>query len=138
MRFAYVTANYESYLRDFYATNALLALEPLATQEQALAYDSFGWNGCWAGPMSRLGYEARDFYFDNRLLDRAWRREQGGAGPESSTAIALQRLADFAPDVVFFDHGDAALLRALKEWPKPPLVIGWEGGGLDRPQCWPD
>jgi len=138
MRFAYVGANYASYLRGFYAAHPLLALEPLAVQERALAHDSFGWNGCWAEPMAAQGYEAREFYFDNLLLDKAWAREQKGGAPRGASAIALARLTEFAPEVVFYDHGDAALLRAMKQWDRPPLVIGWEGGGLSRQACWPD
>lgn len=136
MRFAYVSANYASYLRGFYAEHALLALEPFAAQEEALRRDSFGWNGCWAGPMQKLGYEAREFYLDNPLLDRAWEREHGESAGGAS--VGLRRLRDFAPEVVFYDHSDPAPLRALKEAADPPLVIGWEGGGMSRQACWPD
>ena len=123
MRFAYVGANYASYLRSLYARHPLLALEPFLVQEQTLYRDSFGWNGCWAEPMAAQGYEAREFYLDNPLLDKAWHRQQGDQAPRDSFAIALARLTAFAPDVVFYDHGDAALLRTLKERPNAPLVI---------------
>ncbi|HEY4372686.1 MAG TPA: glycosyltransferase [Burkholderiales bacterium] len=134
MRFAYVGASYVSYLRSFYAARPLLALEPFVVQEDALRLDRFGWNGAWTTPMAELGYEAREFHAGNPYLDQAWRREHGGA----DAPAVLAQLDAFDPEVILYDHGDAELLRALKAAARPPLVIGWEGGGLSRQACWPD
>ena len=138
MRFAYVGAGYPSYLEAFYAARPLLALAPVAEQEQALYSDGFSWNGCWADALLERGYETRDFYLGVTPLDRAWHRENPNASISTdSGAIALLRLRQYRPDVVLYDHNDAQLLRELTTGPDAPIVIGWEGGGLSRQACWP-
>jgi len=140
MRFAYVSSAYTQYVRAFYAKRPSLASAPFLIQEQALIADCFGWFGSWPDAMRPLGYEARDFIVGVAPLERAWLSENRAGRAQdvlNSAAIGVERLVQFQPEVIFFDHHDPDFLQALKERLGSIVTIGWEGSALGRQALWP-
>lgn len=141
MKIARVTTAYPSYLRQFYTARRGLEQRSFAEQQAALNGDFFGWVDSWAHATAPLGHEMIDVILNAISLQRAWAREQ-----RLSTAtrtwladVCVEQLKRFRPEVLWYDHTDAALLRRLRDAvPSIRLVLGWAGSAVPVTEVWRD
>jgi spore maturation protein CgeB len=138
LRLARLHTAYPDYLASFYAARPVLLRAGFAEQKAALDLDAFGWGDAWAAALAPLGYEVLEICANAEPLQRAWAREHAphlaGGGLE---AIALAQLRDFAPEVLWFDHHDEALLDAVRvEVPSLRRALGWVGAHVPAARTW--
>ena len=144
MRLLRVTTFYESYLRAFYAARPGLARAPYDEQRARLDHDAFGWADFWGHALAKLGYETLDIALNAADLLRAWGREHPPEGTparadvaDPAPAIALRMARWFRPDVLWYDHDDAAFLGAIRaEVPSVKGVLGWTGSAVGGTAAW--
>jgi spore maturation protein CgeB len=139
MKLLYIADLYPAYVRDFYGRRPALELEGYAHQRRCLEEHGFAWNGAWAPALAPLGYEVAEIYPNAWPLQRtwAWEHERGLLPNDDMRGIAVAQARAFAPDVVFFDQYDEALLEALRAAvPGIRLVVGWVGGTLPPSDIW--
>jgi spore maturation protein CgeB len=133
LKLLYLTPPYPAYVRSFYAARPDLAAAPYGKQLAAFDHHAFAWIGAWPDALAPLGVEVRQVLSNVPPLQRAWAAERNpalAAGPDLD-AIAVAQAADYAPDVLFFDHVDGTLLRRIRQAvPGLRLCIGWVGGTI--------
>ena len=131
MRLLYLTSLYSAYVRSFYAARPGLASASYDEQMAAFDQHAFAWVGAWPGALAPHGVEVREVLCNVPPLQRAWAapRNAALAAGADLDAIAVAQVAEYAPDVLFVDHADGALLRRIKQAaPALRLTIGWVGG----------
>jgi hypothetical protein len=138
MRLAFLTTLYPAYLRQLYARHPGLGQRPWAEQRSTLDHDAFGWVGVWPRALAPLGYEVMEVFLNAQSLGRAWLHEQSGAqsgtGPEE---IAVAQVRSFAPEVLWYEHDDEALLARLRAAvPSIRMVLGWTGSWVPEGRTW--
>lgn len=138
MRLLRVTTLYPEYLDAFYAARPGLDREPYDVQRARLDEDFFGWADSWPRALAPLGWEMRQIAINATPLQRAWaaarlpRRASRAPG-----AIAVAQAREFRPDLLWYDHDDATLLRAIREAaPSIRGVAGWTGSAIGRRDAW--
>ncbi len=138
MRLARLHGAYPLYLRQFYAARAGLERAGFAEQKRALDHDAFGWGDAWVPALAPFGYEVLELCVNAAPLQRAWAREHAPALARGSPeAIAIAQLRAFAPEVLWFDHHDEALLAVIRsELPSVRRVLGWVGSHLPAARAW--
>ncbi|HLQ67205.1 MAG TPA: glycosyltransferase [Candidatus Limnocylindrales bacterium] len=138
MRLLRITTLYPSYIDAFYRGQPGLAREPYAVQRSRLDEDFFGWADSWSFALAPLGWETQDVAMNAAPLQRAWAREHGAKVFASGERIAIEQAREFRPDLLWYDHDDAALLQAIRERvPGLRGVLGWTGSALGRTGAWP-
>lgn len=134
MKFLYCTAVYPGYVSYLYGRNPLLELASYDEQLTRIDSDAFGWLGAWRPAMTPYGYEVHEIISNLAPLQRTWVWEnaRGRIDPDNQVAIAVAQAKRIAPEVLFVDHHDEELIRALREaLPSLRLTIGWIGGTID-------
>jgi hypothetical protein len=139
MKLLYVSAIYPGALATLEAERRGREAEPFEAQCAALERQAFGWAGAWGPALAPLGWEVLEAWLNAAPLQNAGARERGlppGLGPGD---IAVEQARAFAPDVMWFDHHDHALLARLNAaTPGVLAVIGWAGSALTASPCWRD
>jgi hypothetical protein len=136
VKLLYLTTAYAAFARQFYAPDSGRADAGFAAQRAALEAEGYGWAGAWGPALAPHGIEVCEVWLNLEPMQRAWSREHGGPGPASALAdLAVARARAFAPDVLWYDHGDEALLSRLRDaCPSIRTALGWVGSALpDRP-----
>jgi spore maturation protein CgeB len=138
MRLLRVTTLYPEYLAAFYAARPGLDREPYDVQRARLDEDFFGWADSWKRALEPLGWETRDLAINAGPLQRAWAAEHLARGASRAPgAIAVEQARAFRPDVLWYDHDDAVLLRAIREAASGIRgVAGWVGSAIGRREAW--
>src|SRR5688572_2099342 len=136
MRLLRITTLYPEYIDAFYRGRPGLEREPYAVQRSRLDEDFFGWADSWGRALVPFGWETQDVAMNALPLQRAWAREYGGSG--SGEQIAMEQARRFQPDVLWYDHDEPALLRAIRDRvPSLRAVLGYTGSALGRTDAWP-
>jgi len=133
MKLAYVTTNYDLYVKKFYEKNINLVQASYQEQKKALDFDLFGWADVWTSTLEPLGYQVQEIRANVQPLQFAWAREHGIKEVRQSWIldIPIAQICTFQPDVLFLD--DYSLFS--KQWieflrdrcPSIRLVMGWCG-----------
>ncbi len=138
MKLAYLTTVYPAYLEQLYARHPGLERRPWAEQHQAIDADVYGWLGVWPRALAPLGYEVFEVLLNAPPLLRAW-----GAGRDLDPGvrledIAIEQVRAFAPEVLWYDHADDALLERLRAAaPSIRRVLGWVGSWVPEGSSYP-
>ncbi|OAI52045.1 hypothetical protein AYO46_06650 [Betaproteobacteria bacterium SCGC AG-212-J23] len=140
MKLAHLTSVYPAYAERFYAARPGLAAGSFSEQREALFYDAFAWADAWKAALQPLGYEVEELISNVAPMQRAWEQEHLSPAPERDLdAIAVEQVRRFRPDVLWFDHHDARLLRRIREQvPAIRLVLGWTGSAMPRENAYAD
>jgi hypothetical protein len=137
MRLLRVTTLYPEYLDAFCAARPALDREPYAVQRARLDEDFFGWADSWGKALAPLGWETLDVALNATALQRAWAAEHLPRGaPSAPGAIAVEQARAFRPDILWYDHDDAALLQAIRGAAPVRGVAGWTGSAIGRTEAW--
>ncbi len=139
MKLLKITSLYPEYARRFYADRPGLSACGHAEQKTALDYDAFGWADYWTHALRPLGYDVADVVTNAESLQRAWAREHVGrrAGSVGLSEIAVMQVKAFRPEILWFDHTDARLLRAIRrEVASIRVVVGWTGSAIPETGAW--
>lgn len=131
MRLLYCTVAYPAYVRQFYGVNPLLELECFEDQLVRLDEHAFAWIGAWKKALAPYGYEVYELLSNVMPLQRtwAWQYDHSLLTSEDPVQIAVEQAKRIRPDILFVDHLDEGLLRAIKEAvPSLRLALGWIGG----------
>ncbi|MFY9314116.1 MAG: glycosyltransferase [Burkholderiales bacterium] len=131
MKLLYLTPLYPAYIRSFYEARPDLATASYGEQMAAFDQHAFAWVGAWPGALAPHGVEVREILCNVPALQRAWAAERNAALAAGADldAITVAQVAEYGPDVLFFDHADGALLRRIRQAaPGLRLTIGWVGG----------
>jgi spore maturation protein CgeB len=133
MKLLYLVPLYPAYVRSFYEARPELASAPYGEQLAEFDRHAFAWVGAWPSALAPYGVEVQEILCNVPPLQRAW-AAQGNpvlAAGEDLQAITVAQVIDYAPDVLFFDHDDAALLRRIRQAvPGLRLAVGWVGGTI--------
>lgn len=132
MRFLFLYSAYPAYLRQFYRARTGLEGAPYAEQREAFRADAFGWADFWTHYLSPLGIQADECLVNALPAQAAWAREHGIRTPRDPVRdVAAARVAEYAPDVVFFDDYTTfseAWVRELRaRVPSIRLIVAWCG-----------
>jgi spore maturation protein CgeB len=137
MRLLFLTTLYPAYLRQIYDRTPGLDRRPFAEQREAIDRDCFGWVGVWPRALAPLGYQVEETYLDAEVSQRAWQREHGGPVGGNLADIAVAQARAFAPEVLWYDHDDDALLARLREEVSSiRRVLGWVGSWFPAGRSW--
>lgn len=135
MKFLYISSSYPEYLNDFYKHRPGLATQSYQEQKNALLYDSFAWSDSWTYALSQLGFETEEIIYNIAPMQFAWSKEHL---PEKShspalESIAIEQVKKNAPDIIFFDDHNEALLKEIRsQCPSIKLVLVWTGSAIPR------
>jgi len=138
VKVAYVSRAYPGVVEAFYAARAGLAGEPSHTQCAAFEEFAFGWAGAWGPALAPFGHTLREFWLDLEPQHLAWAREHGRPhGAETTEALLIDQVREFAPDVLWLDYPDPSLLRRLRAaCASLAAAIGWVGSALPEGPLW--
>jgi spore maturation protein CgeB len=130
---------YPVYKKQFYERRPGLEDKTCAQQEEALFYDAFGWADFWKEALEPLGYEVEEVVANAEPVQRAWAKERGleHLGKDWLHQIAVKRIEDFQPDILFIND----YLTFNRSWiegmrsrcPSIRLVLGWCGAPFPDP-----
>jgi len=138
MRLLRLTTLYDSYLRAFDAARNGRPAESYEVERDRLLEDAFGWADFWGHALAPLGYETLEVAMNASTVQQAWAAEHLPPGAAATDAsIVLHQAKWFRPDVLWYDHHDAALLRAIRsEVPSVKGVVGWSGSAVGGAEAW--
>jgi len=137
MRLLRVTTHYPEYLHHFYRARPGLDREPYAVQRARLDEDFFGWADSWGRALAPLGWETLEVALNADSIQRAWARENLH-GSRSRNEIVVEQSRAFRPDIVWYDHHEAELLRRIREAaPTIRGVAGYSGSAVSSTEAWP-
>jgi hypothetical protein len=129
MRLAKITTFYPAYLNEFYKRHSALQRKSFEAQNAALNHDAFAWFDVWSHALAPLGYDVLEVTANAAPLQLRWAKEQG-LRTQDLGRIAIEQVARFRPDVIWFEDSDAALLREIKARLPGKLILGWTGSPL--------
>lgn len=136
MKLAYLSTLYPDAITQALATPEREHAD-YATQLGALEREAIGWAGAWGPALSPLGWEVREVWLNAEPLQRAWAREHGLPSGASHFDIALAQIAEFRPDVLWYDHHDETLLSRMKHAGGGRMaLVGWIGSSLQDAPIW--
>ncbi|HKQ58832.1 MAG TPA: hypothetical protein VJY35_13275, partial [Candidatus Eisenbacteria bacterium] len=128
MKLAYLGTVYRGYADLVAARAAGAPGRSFASWREELEGDAYGWVGAWGPALAPLGWEFLEVQHNVAPLQRAWAREQGLAADASPDDVALAQVERFRPELLWYDHHDAALLGRLRERCRSlRAVVGWAG-----------
>ena len=132
MRLLRITSAYPEYAARFYAARPGLAARSYAEQCAAFFHDAFSWADAWTVALRPAGYEMRETVLNVAPMQHAWARENlQRAGEAGLETIAVEQIRQFAPEILWYDHHDAPLLKRIREAvPETRLVLGWVGSAM--------
>lgn len=104
MRVLIVDTYYPAFLESHYSRSPGLAAAPYEHQWRALMDTFFATGDAYSHNLRALGHEAHEVVVNAAPLQSAWAREHGLDPAAGEDAILLAQVADFAPDVVYFQH----------------------------------
>jgi len=132
MRLLRITSAYPEYAARFYAARPGLAARSYAEQCAAYVHDAFSWADAWSVALRPSGYEMRETVLNVAPMQQAWARENLRRPAEADLeTIAVEQIRQFAPEVLWYDHHDAPLLKRIREAaPETRLVVGWTGSAM--------
>jgi hypothetical protein len=136
MKLLRVNSIYPAYRDRFYARNPQLLGASYKDQEEAFAHDAFSWGDAWVRALRKAGYEACEVLLNALPMQQAWAREKG-LKLEDPTEILLRQIAEFRPDILWYDNDDPELIALIrKRAPYLRLVLGWIGSPHPKAAFW--
>jgi spore maturation protein CgeB len=135
MKLLHITSVYPQYAQRFYTAHPGLDDRPYEEQRDAFFYDAFAWADAWKSALEPIGYEVREVVTNVAPMQRIWARQNMPGDPSciDLTAIAVEQVRQFAPDVLWFDHHDAELLARIRDRvPAMRLIVGWTGSAMPQ------
>ena len=126
MKLLHLTSVYPGYAEQFYKANPQLLGKSYEEQAQIFFYDAFAWADSWKAAMRPIGYEVEEIVLNFTPMQQAWAREHLPRPAEADlNDIAIEQIKHFAPDVLWFDENDAALLQRIRDSvPGIRLILG--------------
>lgn len=96
-----ITSFYKPFLNYYYGKYPFIVYKDYNEQYDHLISQKVAWSNYFQTHMTQLGYEVFEVIYNAEPLQLAWAKEYG-KGPENPTAIVLQQIKAFQPDIVFF------------------------------------
>jgi spore maturation protein CgeB len=130
---------YPEYQDQLYRTQPGLAARSFAEQKKAHDAEAVAWGNAYTRALTPLGYEVLEVPFELEPMQRTWAAENGLPDPAQIDPedILVAQVKQFRPDILWYDHRDAALLGRLQSAaPSIRATLGWMGSPVAARNAW--
>ncbi|MDB5123363.1 MAG: radical protein [Mucilaginibacter sp.] len=124
MKTLIIDGNYPKHFQFFYLKHDTLKLD-YRQHYELLIDDHFGTNGAWNEPLSDIGYEVTEVYYNNKILQEHWRREFADDTDKFSSykefQIIFLQIQYYKPEVLYITNphvfDEVVVSHIKKEFP---------------------
>lgn len=140
MKFLQIHTFYPEYLRELYARNSLLSVQPFLSQINVLIQDGFSASHLIAPHMQNFGYDSGLIIANCQISQAQWMSEHQITLRDSQNwlhEIVYNQVEHYRPDVLYLSDPitfDSRFVRELTY--KPHMVLGWRASTIPPATDW--